>query len=76
MAVFPGHNISCVASQVGSALAVVAALAALAAAVVAVVRLRARRGIATAMQRATYDVLHTAALAAESTAASNIPSAI
>jgi two-component system LytT family sensor kinase len=46
-------------------LAVVAVLAALAAAVVAVVRLRARRGVATAMQRATYDVLHTAALAAE-----------
>ena len=45
--------------------AVVAVLAALAAAVVAVVRLRARRGIATAMQRATYDVLHTAALAAD-----------
>ncbi|GIM94437.1 signal transduction histidine kinase [Paractinoplanes toevensis] len=40
-------------------------IAALAAAVAAVVRLRARRGIATAMQRATYDVLHTAALAAE-----------
>jgi two-component system LytT family sensor kinase len=51
--------------QVGSALAVVAVLAALAAAVVAALRLRARRGIATAMQRATYDVLHTAALAAE-----------
>ena len=49
----------------GSAVAVVAVLAALAAAVVAVLRLRARRGIATAMQRATYDVLHTAALAAE-----------
>ncbi|WP_425394665.1 sensor histidine kinase [Actinoplanes rectilineatus] len=31
----------------------------------AVFRLRARRGIATAMQRATYDVLHTATLAAE-----------
>jgi two-component system LytT family sensor kinase len=54
-----------VASQVGSVLAVVAVLAALAGAVVAVVRLRARRGIATAMQRATYDVLHTAGLAAE-----------
>jgi two-component system LytT family sensor kinase len=46
-------------------LAVVAVLAALAGAVVAVVRLRARRGVATAMQRATYEVLHTAALAAE-----------
>jgi two-component system LytT family sensor kinase len=45
--------------------AVVAVLAALAAAVAAVVRLRARRGIATAMQRATYDVLHTAGLAAD-----------
>src|SRR3954471_23229953 len=53
------------AGRVGSALAVVAVLAALAAAVLAVVRLRARRGIAPAMQRATYDVLHTAALAAE-----------
>jgi len=53
------------AGQVGSALAVIAVLVALAAAVMAVVRLRARRGIATAMQRATYDVLHTAALAAE-----------
>ncbi len=46
-------------------LAVLVLVAALAGAVVAVVRLRARRGIATAMQRATYDVLHTAALAAE-----------
>jgi two-component system LytT family sensor kinase len=46
-------------------LAVLAVLAALAGAVVAVVRVRARRGIATAMQRATYDVLHTASLAAE-----------
>ncbi|MEU4419145.1 histidine kinase [Actinoplanes sp. NPDC024001] len=53
------------AGQVGSVLAVLAVLAALAAAVAAVIRLRARRGIATAMQRATYDVLHTAALAAE-----------
>ncbi|MEV6303861.1 histidine kinase [Actinoplanes sp. NPDC051861] len=53
------------AGQVGSVLAVVAVLVALAAAVVAVLRLRARRGIATAMQRATYDVLHTAELAAE-----------
>jgi two-component system LytT family sensor kinase len=44
---------------------VLAVLAALAGAVVAVVRLRARRGIATTMQRATYDVLHTASLAAE-----------
>ncbi|HEX5204705.1 sensor histidine kinase [Paractinoplanes rhizophilus] len=53
------------AGQVGSALAVIAVLAGLGAAVMAVLRLRARRGIATAMQRATYDVLHTAALAAE-----------
>src|SRR3954463_12700610 len=65
MAVFPGHNLCCVTGQVGSALAVVAVIAALAGAVAAVVRLRARRGIATTMQRATYDVLHTAALAAE-----------
>ena len=33
--------------------------------VLAVLRLRARRGIATATQRATYEVLHTAGLAAE-----------
>ncbi|MEV6635209.1 histidine kinase [Actinoplanes sp. NPDC051470] len=46
-------------------LAVLAAVAALAGAVVAVLRLRGRRRIATAMQRATYDVLHTAAQAAE-----------
>ncbi|BCY15543.1 signal transduction histidine kinase [Actinoplanes sp. L3-i22] len=46
-------------------LAVIAVLAALAAAVVAVLRLRARRGIATTMQRATWEVLHTASLAAE-----------
>ncbi|MFU8873305.1 sensor histidine kinase [Micromonospora sp. SL4-19] len=38
---------------------------ALAAALWAVLRLRARRGIATATQRATYEVLHTAGLAAE-----------
>jgi two-component system LytT family sensor kinase len=55
----------CVAGQVGSALAVLAVLAALAGAVVAVLRLRARRGVATAGQRATYDVLHSASLAAE-----------
>jgi two-component system, LytTR family, sensor kinase len=54
-----------VAGQIGSVLAVVAVLAALAAAVVAVLRLRARRGIATTMQRATWEVLHTASLAAE-----------
>jgi two-component system LytT family sensor kinase len=54
-----------VAGRIETGVAVVAVLAALAAAVAAVVRLRARRGIATAMQRATYDVLHTAALAAD-----------
>src|SRR4029453_8401796 len=54
-----------VRADLPTVLAVLAVLAAFAAAVVAVVRLRARRGIATAMQRATYDVLHTAALAAE-----------
>ncbi|BFU47911.1 sensor histidine kinase [Krasilnikovia sp. MM14-A1004] len=52
-------------ARTGTVLAVVAVLAALAGAVLAVVRLRARRGVATPMQRATYDVLHTAALAAE-----------
>jgi two-component system LytT family sensor kinase len=51
--------------QFGTIVAVVGVLAALGGAVLAVVRLRARRGVATAMQRATYDVLHTAALAAE-----------
>jgi two-component system, LytTR family, sensor kinase len=45
--------------------AVLALVSALAGAVYAVARLRARRGIATATQRATYDVLHTAGLAAE-----------
>ncbi|MGI5212728.1 sensor histidine kinase [Plantactinospora sp. CA-290183] len=45
--------------------AVLALVSALVAALFAVVRLRARRGIATATQRATYDVLHTAGLAAE-----------
>ncbi|MFC4149351.1 sensor histidine kinase [Micromonospora mangrovi] len=44
---------------------VVSLVTALAAALWAVVRLRARRGIATATQRATYEVLHTAGLAAE-----------
>jgi two-component system LytT family sensor kinase len=48
-----------------AALAVGVLLAALVGAVFAVVRLRARRGIATATQRATYEVLHIAALAAE-----------
>ncbi|WP_433388738.1 sensor histidine kinase [Micromonospora sp. KLBMP9576] len=46
-------------------LGVVSLLAALVAALFAVVRLRGRRGIATATQRATYEVLHTAGLAAE-----------
>jgi two-component system LytT family sensor kinase len=50
---------------VSAAVAVLALVTALAGAVYAVVRLRARRGIATATQRATYDVLHTAGLAAE-----------
>jgi two-component system LytT family sensor kinase len=47
-----------------TALAALALIGALAAAVFAV-RRRARRGIATPMQRATYDVLHTAGLATE-----------
>ncbi len=46
-------------------IAVVALLAALGAAVFAVVRLRARRAVATATQRAAYEVLRTAGLAAE-----------
>ncbi|MDG4762826.1 histidine kinase [Solwaraspora sp. WMMD406] len=53
------------AANVSASLAVLALVTALAAAVYAVVRLRARRGIATATQRATYQVLHTAGLAAE-----------
>ena len=44
---------------------VVSLVTALGAALWAVLRLRARRGIATATQRATYEVLHTAGLAAE-----------
>ncbi|MEO3926298.1 histidine kinase [Micromonosporaceae bacterium B7E4] len=51
--------------NLSTAVAVVAMISALAAALFAVVRLRARQGIATATQRATYDVLHTAGLAAE-----------
>jgi two-component system LytT family sensor kinase len=54
-----------VRGNLSAALAVVALLAAFAGAVYGVVRLRGRRGIATAVQRATYDVLHVAALAAE-----------
>jgi two-component system LytT family sensor kinase len=54
-----------VRGNLSAALAVGVLLLALAAAVAAVVRQRARRGIATAGQRATYDVLHTAGLAAE-----------
>jgi two-component system LytT family sensor kinase len=45
--------------------AVIALLVGLALAMFAVVRLRSRRGIATAAQRATYEVLHIAGLAAE-----------
>ncbi|UWZ40825.1 histidine kinase [Dactylosporangium roseum] len=51
--------------NLAAALVVVVLAAALAAAVYAVARLRSRRAIATAAQRATYDVLHIAALAAE-----------
>jgi two-component system, LytTR family, sensor kinase len=54
-----------VGANLSTVLAVLALVTALAAAVYAVVRLRGRRGIATATQRATYDVLHTAGLAAE-----------
>jgi two-component system LytT family sensor kinase len=52
-------------ANLSAALAVVALVSALGAALFAVGRLRGRRGIATATQRATYDVLHTAGLAAE-----------
>lgn len=51
--------------NVSAVLAVVVLVAALGAAVLAVVRMRARRGIATPTQKATYDVLHMAGLAAE-----------
>ncbi|MGC9667107.1 sensor histidine kinase [Planosporangium sp. 12N6] len=52
-------------ANLSAASAVLALLAALAGAVYAVLRLRARPGIATATQRATYEVLHIGALAAE-----------
>ncbi|HEX2774891.1 MAG TPA: histidine kinase [Micromonosporaceae bacterium] len=52
-------------ANLSTAVAVLALVSALVGAVFAVVRLRARRSIATATQRATYDVLHTAGLAAE-----------
>jgi two-component system LytT family sensor kinase len=54
-----------VRANLSAAVAVLVLLAALGAAVYGVVRLRARRGIATATQRATYEVLHTAGEAAE-----------
>jgi two-component system LytT family sensor kinase len=54
-----------VRANLSAAAAVVALLAALVGAVYAVLRIRARAGIATAGQRATYEVLHIAALAAE-----------
>ncbi|WP_320068977.1 sensor histidine kinase [Micromonospora sp. RTGN7] len=53
------------AGNVSAVVGVVSLGTALVAALYAVVRLRARRGIATATQRATYEVLHTAGLAAE-----------
>src|SRR5688500_11632346 len=46
-----------------SILAALALVVALVAAVLAVARPRARRGVATPGQRATYEVLHTASLA-------------
>lgn len=52
-------------ANLSTVLALLALVTALSAAVYAVVRLRARRGIATSTQRATYDVLHTAGLAAD-----------
>jgi two-component system LytT family sensor kinase len=60
---------------VSAAFAVIALVSALAAAMFAVIRLRARRGIATATQRATYEVLHTAGLAAEHLRAGMTPAA-
>ena len=58
-----------------AALAVLALVTALAGAVYAVVRLRRQPRIATATQRATYDVLHTAGLAAEPLRAGLTPAA-
>ncbi|MCW2689096.1 MAG: sensor histidine kinase, partial [Mycobacterium sp.] len=55
-----GATIHGVGGNLAAALAVIVLLAALVGAVFAVVRLRARRGIATATQRATYEVLHIA----------------
>ncbi len=52
-------------ANLSAGVAVLALLVALGAAAYGVIRLRARRGIATAAQRATYDVLHTAGQAAE-----------
>jgi two-component system LytT family sensor kinase len=54
-----------VRANLSAAAAILLVVAALVTAVYAVVRLRARRGIATATQRATHAVLHTAGLAAE-----------
>jgi two-component system LytT family sensor kinase len=51
-------------ARITTTIAVAGVLLALALAVLAVVRLRARRPITTAAQRATYEVLHTASLAA------------
>ncbi|MGI5524567.1 sensor histidine kinase [Micromonospora sp. CA-259024] len=52
-------------ANLSAVVGVVSLVTALTAALWAVLRLRARRGIATATQRATYEVLHTAGLAAE-----------
>ena len=52
-------------ANLAAAAAVLAVVAALGAAIYGVLRLRARRGIATATQRATYEVLHTAGQAAD-----------
>jgi two-component system LytT family sensor kinase len=57
-----------------AALAVVAVLVGLGGAVYGLIRIRARRGIATATQRATYDVLHTVGQAAEPLQAGLSPS--
>src|SRR2546429_8183951 len=59
-----GHDPN-VRGNLSAAFAVLALLAALVGAVYAVLRLRARPGIATAAQRATYEVLHIGALAAQ-----------
>ncbi|HWH01059.1 MAG TPA: sensor histidine kinase, partial [Pilimelia sp.] len=61
------------ATDVSAGLAVGALVVAFGAAVYGVLRLRPRRAVATATQLATYEVLHTAGLAAEAIRAGLTP---